>query len=137
MKKLIFTAFMSVAAMALSAQAIEVSPLGVPFASATPTGDTVTLSFESTNQYAPAQIFTVSKAEYAKLFDAIAKENPTPDEFYDVETTDGSKVRVLYRNQTMCYKGYLTMYHKTGQAYLLNKSVVMSKRQMRKLFNRL
>ncbi|MBZ4044501.1 hypothetical protein [Flavobacterium hibisci] len=114
---------------------IKISPMGNFFASADIFEDKVILSFESTNQFAETDTFTVSKDTYKQMFETISKDNFEKEDVYNVETIDGSIVKIMFRKQMMCYNGYVALFLKNGEPNILNKSTVMSKSQMRKLFD--
>jgi len=115
---------------------INVSPMGNFFASAEIYADKVLLSFESTNQFGDIDSFFVSKDTYNQMFDIISKEDFEKGDSYKVETLDGSIVKVMFRKQMMCYNGYIALFHENGEAHILNKSTVMSKSQIKKLFDK-
>lgn len=146
MKKLILGAILLFSVMNVNAQVqkeqkekplkeIKVSPMGNFFASAEIYEDKVLLSFVSTNQFAEIGSFFVSKDTYKQMFDIISKEDFEKGESYDVVTLDGSIVKIMFRKQMMCYNGYIAMFLKNGEPDILNKSTVMSKGQMKKLFD--
>lgn len=146
MKKILLGAILLFSVMNIKAQVqkeqkekplkeINVSPMGNFFASAEIYENNVLLSFESTNQYAGIESFFVSKDTYKQMFEIISKEEFEKGDSYNVETLDGSIVKILFRKQMMCYNGYIAMFLKSGESHILNKSTVMSKGQMKKLFD--
>lgn len=114
---------------------IKIAPMGNFFASAVIYADKVLLTFESTNDYADRSSFYISKDSYKKMFEIISKEDFEKDDSYKIETLDGSIVKIMFRKQMMCYSGYIALFNKNGEPDILNKSTVMSKSQMRKLFD--
>lgn len=146
MKKLLFGAILLFSITNLKAQVqkeqkekptkeIKVAPMGNFFASADIYEDKVLLSFESTNQFAQIESFFVSIETYKKMFEIISKEDFEQGESYNVQTLDGSIVKILFRKQMMCYNGYIAIFFENGEPHIINKSTAMSKSQMRKLFD--